>query len=126
MSVKLKHIHPVTGKEYTLLTPQLLENLHFTNMGKCEFPKFENMNYWVKNGICLFYNVPEPTDYQAHFYIGYAEMRRSQYTAVAFRWINSLEELTLVYENLTLHPIENKISDFNIKHENNTNRHKQI
>ena len=39
-------------------------------------------------------------------YIGYAEMRQSKYVAVAFRWIDSLEELTQIYESIIQSSIE--------------------
>jgi len=83
---------------YTVLTTDVLKELGFKNIGKCEFELFDNMNYWVKNGICLFYNTPISEDYQDSFYIGYAEMRQSKYVAVAFKWINSKEALTQIYE----------------------------
>lgn len=96
----------ITG--YTL-TPKELKLLGFSDKGKCPFPNFTNMNYWVKNGICLFYNTPEPEDYQAKYYIGYAEQRCSNYVAVAFRWIDTVEELTTLYETLTQVKITDKI-----------------
>jgi len=83
---------------YTLLTTGELERLGFKNKGKCEFELFENMHYWVKNSICLFYNTPVSEDYQDSFYIGFAEMRQSKYVAVAFKWINTVEALTQIYE----------------------------
>jgi hypothetical protein len=91
---------------HTLLTTGILEELNFKDNGKCKFEGFENMNYWVKNGICLFYNTPISTDYQDHFYIGYAEMRQGKYVAVAFKWIDSLEELTQIYEGIVPYKIE--------------------
>ena len=90
---------------YTVLTTDILFELHFENVGKCKFKFFINMNYWVRNGICLFYNTPINTDYQEKFYIGYAEMRQGKYVAVAFRWIDSVEELTKIYESIIQSPI---------------------
>lgn len=94
---------------YTILSTDILKELEFKDNGKCDFQLFENMNYWVKNNISLFYNTPIKTDYQEHFYIGYAEQRQSKYVAVAFRWIDSVEELTEIYESITQKKIEDKI-----------------
>jgi hypothetical protein len=82
------------------LTTDILKELGFKDNGQCKFELFESMGYWVKNSICLFYNVPI-SNYQDSFYIGYAEMRQGKYVAVAFRWIDSLEELTSIYESIT-------------------------
>lgn len=84
----------------TTLTTNILKELRFKDSGQCKFELFESMSYWVKNGICLFYNTPA-SNYQDGFYVGYAEMRQGKYVAVAFRWINSLEELTQIYESIT-------------------------
>ena len=86
---------------YTVLTTGVLKELNFKNIGKCEFDLFDNMNYWVKNGICLFYNTPISEDYQDSFYIGYTEMRQGKYVAVVFKWIGSKEALTQIYEAIT-------------------------
>jgi hypothetical protein len=94
---------------YTLLTTGVLQELNFKDIGKCEFELFENMSYWVKNSICLFYNTPVKTDYQYSFYVGYAEMRQGKYVAVAFRWIDSVEELTQIYESITRKKIDEPI-----------------
>jgi len=64
------------------------------------------MHYWVKNSICLFYNTPINTVWQDSFNIGYAEMRQGRYVAVAFRWIDSVEELTQIYESITRKKID--------------------
>jgi len=100
MNTKTERIAILKSKPelYTMLTTSVLKELNFKNIGKCEFELFDNMNYWVKNGICLFYNTPISEDYQDSFYIGYAEMRQSKYVAVAFKWINSKEELSQIYE----------------------------
>lgn len=90
-----------SNETYTLLTTDILDELGFKDKGRCEFDLFEGMNYWVKNGICLFYNTPISKDHQNKFYIGYAEMRQGKYVAVAFRWIDSVEELTQIYESIT-------------------------
>lgn len=88
-----------TTKE--ILNPRVLERLGFKDNGQSKFETFENMSYWVKNGICLFYNTPINTDWQDSFLVGYAEMRQGAYVAVAFRWIDSVEELTQIYESIT-------------------------
>ena len=86
---------------YTLLTTDILDEFGFEDNGQSKFPLFERMNYWVKNGICLFYNTPISKDYQESFYIGYVQLRQSKYIAVGFRWIDSVEELTKIYESIT-------------------------
>jgi len=107
---KIKQQRRIHNNElYTLLTTGILKELDFKDNGKCEFELFENMNYWVKNSICLFYNTPISTDHQDHFYIGYGEMRQGKYVAVAFRWIDSLEELTQIYESIIQKKIEEPI-----------------
>lgn len=103
---RIKKERYLTNKIYTELTVDILKELQFKDRGKCEFAGFENMSYWVKSGICLFYNTPIVTDYQESFYIGYAEMRQSKYVAVAFKWIDSLEELTEIYEAIVATKIE--------------------
>ncbi len=85
----------------TLLTPDILENFGFIDKGQCSFETFNNMNYWVKNGVCLFYNTPIQEGYGNDFYIGYAELREGKYIAVAFRWINTVEVLIQIYESIT-------------------------
>lgn len=91
---------------YTLLTTDVLQELGFNDNGRCDFDGFENMNYWVKSGICLFYNTPVNTEWQDSFYIGYAENRQGKYVAVAFRWIDSEEELTKIYESIKIKKID--------------------
>ena len=95
------------GKKYTLLTTDILKELDFKDNGRSKFELFTNMNYWVKDCVCLFYNTPVYPDNQDSFYIGYAEMRQGKYIAVAFRWIDSLEELTEMYESIK----QKKITD---------------
>ncbi len=94
------------GEKYTLLTVEILRELEFENR-ECNFEFFKDMAYWVKNGICLFYNPLEISSIDNKFYIGYAEMRQGKYVAVAFRWIDSLEELTEIYESIK----QKKITD---------------
>jgi len=94
-----------SNEMYTLLTTTILDEFGFEDKGQCTFKFFEGMCYWVKNGICLFYNIPTHTNYQDSFYIGYAEMRQGEYVAVAFRWIDSVEELTQIYEHILKKPI---------------------
>lgn len=91
----------------TLLTVKILEELNFRDNKEIVFENIK-MPYWVKAGVCLFYNTPIKTDHQDSFYIGYGEMREGKYYAVAFRWINSLEELTRIYEAIVLKSISEK------------------
>ncbi len=85
----------------TPLTKSLLKKLDFSDVGRCDFKHFENMNYWVKNGVCLFYNVPIQERCESDFYVGYCEMREGEYVAVAFRWIKTFKELSEIYEGIT-------------------------
>lgn len=94
---------------YTLLTTGILEELGFKNVGQSKFELYKNLHYWVKNSICLFYNTPVKTDYQAAFLIGYAEQRQGKYIATTFRWIKSEEELTQIYEAITQKKIDEPI-----------------
>lgn len=82
---------------YTLLTTDILEELGFKNVGQSKFELYDNLHYWVKNGICLFYNTPVK-DYQESFLIGHAEIRKGKYIATTFKWIDSEEQLTQIYE----------------------------
>jgi len=84
---------------HTPLTPKILQKLGFHDNGNCEFEFFQNMNYWVKNRVCLFYN--RPFKKEDSFYVGYGNMRDGKYIAVGFKWIDSLEELTEIYEAIT-------------------------
>ena len=94
---------------YTLLTTGVLQELSFIDNGQSKFELFENMSYWVKNSVCLFYNTPVNTDWQDSFLVGYAEMRQGKHVAVAFRWIDSVEELTQIYESITRKKIDDTI-----------------
>ena len=93
---KQKRYH--SNELYTLLTTGILEELGFKNVGQNKFDLYEKLHYWVKNGICLFYNTPVKTDYQESFLIGYAEIRQGKYIATTFKWIDSEEQLTQIYE----------------------------
>ena len=93
----------------TILTNDIVKGLDFKDQGKCKFELFDKMSYWVKSGICLFYNIPVLIGDQNYFYIGYAEMRQGKYIAVGFRWINTLEELTNIYESIIKKKIEDQI-----------------
>ena len=94
---------------YTLLTTDVLQELGFKDVGESEFELFKHMHYWVKNGLCLFYSTPINTDWQDSFLVGYAEMRQGKYVAVAFRWIDSVEDLTQIYEGITRKKIDEPI-----------------
>lgn len=97
----IKVVKKITNNTHTILTVNILIEKGFEDIGKCKFKPFENMSYWVKNGICLFYNTPISKDYQEKFYVGYVDMRQGEYFVVAFRWIDSLEDLTNIYESIT-------------------------
>ena len=101
-----KKIMYITNKNKILITPEILTELGFTNRGKSVFKQYKKMNYWVKNKVCLFYNTPVSEFYQESYYIGYAELNQGKYYAVGIRWIDSVEELTKIYECLTNKSIE--------------------
>lgn len=96
-------------KETTLLTVSKLKDLGFSDVGPCPFRHFTGMSYWVKNGVCLFYNVPVKTNWQDSFLVGFASMKQGEYAAVAFRWIRDVETLTSIYEGILGVPINNPI-----------------
>lgn len=77
----------------TEITKEYLAKIRFEDMGKCPFKLFEHMNYYVNNGLCLFYNVPVLENVALSFLVGYAEMRQGEYVAVGFKWVNTREEL---------------------------------
>ena len=77
-----------------------LEEIGFTDIGRCSFEGFEDMNYLVREGVCLFYNTPVHGLYDDSFYVGYADMLHGKYVAIAFRWISKLEELIPIYESI--------------------------
>lgn len=83
------------------LTPKSLKALGFLDNGRCGFDGFENMNYWVREGVCLFYNIPVDKNNQASYYVGYATMNLGIYRAVAFRWISTTKELMAIYKSVT-------------------------
>lgn len=83
------------------ITTRKLEALKFKDNGKCNFTLFERMNYWVRNGVCLFYNTPIQLGCESDFYIGYVEMRQGKYVAVGFRWIKTMEDVVKTYEAIT-------------------------
>ena len=105
--IQKRRIH--NNELYTLLTTEVLEELGFKDNGQSVFELFENMHYWVKNGICLFYNPRSKTDWQGSFLVGYAEIIQGKYVAVAFRWTDSVEELTQIYETITQKKINEPI-----------------
>jgi len=112
MNKKLKRnqkINLIDKQKRTILTEVILKNLGFSKNEIFKFPLFENMGYWVKNGVCLFYNMPIQKDYQESFYVGYGEQRQGTYIAVAFRWIDNLEELTQIYESIVVKKITEPI-----------------
>lgn len=106
---RIKETNHFTKEKYTVLTEAILEEYGFSNHQKCQFRNFELMSYWVKNGVCLFYNTPVNTNFQDSFLIGFAEMRQCKYVAVGFRWINSEEDLIRIYEGITGKLITEKI-----------------
>ncbi len=92
-------------KEHTPLTAGILKRHGFADIGKCQFEGYENMNYWVHNGVCLFYNTPIQEGLECNFLVGYANMKMGKYYAVNFRGINNLEQLKPIYEALVGTPL---------------------
>ena len=50
--------------------------------------------YWVKDGVCLFFNESDSRDI---YLLGYAEMRIGKYYATANKWTQSLHVLQNYY-----------------------------
>jgi len=75
------------------ITPRLLLKYGFVNVTDNKFESYPIHEYWVKKGVCLFYNNGD----NDNFLFGYAEMRMSKYYAVGIRWISTMEELKEVY-----------------------------
>ena len=90
-----------------LLSPKLLIELGFKH--NKPFFKNHNMPYYVKNSICLWYNAPIQLGMESSYMIGYAEMRGGKYYSVSFKWINTLKELTKIYEAITDKKIKQQI-----------------
>ena len=84
-----------------ILNKESLNILGFSDKGKCPFKPFEQMHYWVKNGVCLFYNSRKETPFDTSFLVGYAMMNAGKYYAVSFRWIDKVDELKTIYESIT-------------------------
>ncbi len=104
---RTKHKRYHSNELYTLLTIGILEELGFKNVGQSKFELYDNLHYWVKNGICLFYNTPVKNEYQESFLIGHAELRQGKYIATTFKWIDSEEQLTQIYEAI----VDKKITE---------------
>ncbi len=90
-----------------ILSDEILQELGFKDNGLSPFEAYRTMGYWVKNQVCLFYNTSK-VDYQESYLAGYAEIRRGEYTAVSFRWINHLDELSQIYKALTTKVLDGK------------------
>lgn len=60
---------------------------------------FENiqMPYYVRKGVCLFYNEGQENVY----YAGFAEMRQGKYYSVQIKWIEKVYQLKEFYFALT-------------------------
>ena len=85
----------------TKITPKSLTKIGFKNIVENKFESYPLHNYWVKNGVCLFYNPGDDENYL----FGYAEMRINKYYAVGVRWIKYMEELKEVYLVLINEPL---------------------
>lgn len=60
-----------------LLTEEVLIALGFSNKNKSVFPHYTGFSYFVKNGICLFYN-PNKQHLFNKYLIGFAEMKEGK------------------------------------------------
>jgi hypothetical protein len=58
------------------------------------FKSYPSHPYWVKDGICLFFNESDDRDI---YLAGYAEMRMGEYYAVGTRWIRYVHEVQNFY-----------------------------
>lgn len=88
-----------TNSNNTLLSAAFLQSNGFKLVKKSESP-FENFNmeYFVKEGVILFFNTPVTEWNENDFLVGYAEMRRGKYCAVAFRWIREQKDLIGIFK----------------------------
>ena len=73
---------------------------------KCE-SGFDNIDlpYWVKNGVCLFYNESPPEN---TYLIGQGFSYENLYYAARNRWIDSVHELMNIYFAITGEELELK------------------
>ena len=55
------------------------------------------MPYYVKEGVCLFYNDSRLPNEEHNYLIGYAEMRMGKYYATTFRWISDQEQFETIF-----------------------------
>lgn len=83
----------------TLLSATFLQSKGFKLVEESESP-FENfkMDYFVKEGILLFFNTPVTEWNENDFLVGCAEMRCGNYYVVAFRWIKEQKDLIEIYK----------------------------
>lgn len=99
MSTKVKSKHKTANSNNTLLSAAFLQSRGFKLLEENESP-FENfkMDYFVKEGVILFFNTPVTEWNENDFLVGYAEMRCGKYYAVAFRWIKEQKDLIEIFK----------------------------
>lgn len=78
------------------ITKEWLKSHGFKKQPKDTFKNI-NLPYWVKNGICLFFNEDQP---YYSFYIGYgfSFYDAKGYYAATFRWTNQIDQVELIYK----------------------------
>jgi hypothetical protein len=101
MSTKVKSRHKTANSNNTLLSAAFLQSKGFKLVEESESP-FENfkMDYYVKEGVILFFNIPVTEWNENDFLIGFAEMRCGKYYAVAFRWIKEQKDLIEIFKSV--------------------------
>jgi hypothetical protein len=76
------------------ITKSWLRNLGFKNITDHKFESYPLHNYWVNNGVCLFYNESDERDV---YLLGYAEMRMGIYYAVGTKWTEYVHDVQNFY-----------------------------
>jgi hypothetical protein len=99
MSTKVKSKHKTANSNNTLLSAAFLQSEGFKLVEESQSP-FENfkMDYFVKEGVLLFFNTPVTEWNENDFLVGCAEMRCGNYYAVAFRWIKEQKDIIEIYK----------------------------
>lgn len=99
MNTKVKSKHKTSNSNNTLLSTTFLQSKDFKLVEENESP-FENfkMDYFVKEGVILFFNTPVTEWNENDFLVGCAEMRCGKYYVVAFRWIKEQKDLIEIFK----------------------------
>jgi hypothetical protein len=94
-----KDTHEPANGVYGVLSAAFLLSKGFKLVEESQSP-FENfkMNYFVKEGVILFFNTPVTEWNENDFLVGCGEMSYGKYYAVAFRWIKEQKDIIEIYK----------------------------